>query len=316
MGSTNFLQFNPTQANQENDAAYLTDATRTGGAAVDGIWPSNSANKTLYQASTAIAALMQMMANKNFTVSDASLSTLTSVLANILTTADIPGGLQSVTWASSIALNGGAYSGFQIPLQGNTTLSISGQVAGEVIVLLFVQDSTGGRTVTFPGNIIGAVQPDPAAGHVSAQAFKVNSALNLIPIGSMDQSGYGRFNTPPGTENSTAAATTAWAQLGLLMSAGANGYLTLPEFLGGFVLQWGQAAWGGYNTPIPVSFNGAGFPNNCFIVMVTPIQVNGQHTMLPSIVQGSVTTAGFEWQTGGNSATDGQCPVFWFAIGN
>ena len=83
-GSSNFLQFNPTQANQENDAAYLTDATRTGGAGIGSEWPSISANKTLYQTSTAVAALMAMMANKGFTVSDASLPTLTAVLAALL----------------------------------------------------------------------------------------------------------------------------------------------------------------------------------------------------------------------------------------
>ena len=183
MGSTNFLQFNPTQANQENDAAYLTDATRTGGAAVDGIWPSNSANKTLYQVSTFIAAFGQMMANKNFNVSDASLATLTSVLANVLTTADIPGGLQVVGWSGSIALNAALYSGFQIPLQGATTLSISGQVAGQIIGLIFVQDATGGRTVTFPVNSAGGVQPDPTPNIVSAQLFKVMSTGTLQAVG-------------------------------------------------------------------------------------------------------------------------------------
>jgi len=110
MGSTNFLPFNPTQANQDTDAEYLIDSTRTGGAGVDAIWPSKSANKTLYQASNGVYALMQMMANKGFVTSDANLATLTAVLANILTTADIPAALQSVSWASTVTLNAAAYT--------------------------------------------------------------------------------------------------------------------------------------------------------------------------------------------------------------
>ena len=183
MATSSFLQFNPAQANQETDAAYLTDATRTGGAGVDAIWPSTSANKTLYQVSTGIAALMQMMANKGFTVSDASLAALTTQLSNILTTADLLSNLQSVSWASSLALNAVRYNGFEIGLSGNTTLSINGQTVGQVIVLLFSQDGTGGHTVTYPGNIVGGAQPDPTPSTVSAQIFKVSAVSTLQALG-------------------------------------------------------------------------------------------------------------------------------------
>ena len=185
MATSNFQQFNPTLANQETDAEYLVDSTRTGGAGVDAIWPSPSANKTLYQASTAITALMQMMANKGFTVSDASLAALTTQLSNILTTADILSNLQSVSWASSIALNAARYNGFQIALSGNSALSISGQTVGQVIVLLFAQDGTGGHTVTYSGSFVGGVQPDPTASTISGQIFKVNAVGVLQALGPM-----------------------------------------------------------------------------------------------------------------------------------
>ena len=183
MATSNFLPFNPTEANQLNDAAYLTDATRTGGAGVDAIWPSASANKTLHQVSTGIAALMQMMANKGFTVSDASLSALTTQLSNILTTSDIQNGLQSVAWASILSLNATRYNGFEIGLSGSTSLFISGQVAGQVIVLLFAQDGSGGHAVNYPGNIVGGAQPDQAANTISCQIFKVNAVGTLQALG-------------------------------------------------------------------------------------------------------------------------------------
>jgi hypothetical protein len=182
MGSTNFLQFNPSQAQQETDAEYLADATRLGGALDGNAWPDVSANKTLYQLSTAIAALMQMMANKGFIVSDANLGTLTAVLMNILTTADTTGGLQSLPWSPLIALNAAKYSGFEISLQGAVSFTISGQTAGQIIGLLWVQDATGGRTITFPANVSGGAQPDPTPGTLSVQLFKVDAAGNLDAV--------------------------------------------------------------------------------------------------------------------------------------
>jgi hypothetical protein len=107
MGSSNFLQHNPDQANQENDATYLTDVTRTGGIVVGQLLPSPWLNKVWYQSSTFVAAFSDALAAKGYTVSDANRGTLESVLANILTTADMPlpvgmGG----TGATSFALAG------------------------------------------------------------------------------------------------------------------------------------------------------------------------------------------------------------------
>ena len=89
-GSNNFLQWNGTAANQEDDAAYAADAQRTGGAAVDAIFASPLANKLFYQMTTFITALARALAAKGYNVSDADLSTLQAVLSNILTQADTP----------------------------------------------------------------------------------------------------------------------------------------------------------------------------------------------------------------------------------
>lgn len=86
--TTNFLQWNPTASNQESDAAYTSDAQRTGGAS-SGEFPSPTANKLFYQSSTFVTALGQMLATKGYTTSDADISVLTAVLANLITNADL-----------------------------------------------------------------------------------------------------------------------------------------------------------------------------------------------------------------------------------
>lgn len=331
--SSNFLQFNPTQANQENDAAYLIDATRTGGAGVDAVWPSTSANKTLYQLSTAITALMQMMANKGFTVSDANLATLTSQLMNILTTADLLGNLQSVAYAGSIALNAAAWNGFQIALAGNTSLTISGQTAGQVIVIIFVQDGSGGHTVTYPGNILGAVQPDPTASAISAQAFKVDAALNLVPISpSMSTDSTGRVATPATNDNSTRIATTAWNLLGFLASiSSAHGYVALPTWLGGWIIQWGTDGplpTGSYDASLAIAFpNAALFTSTPRVFCQTDNRADNADGSAPYVLNAgpiSITTSGFTAIASCNTVIGGHgaasisntVNINWFAIGN
>ena len=183
-GTSNFLQFNPTQATQETDAEYLADATRTSGALDGNAWPDVSANKVLYQVTTMTAALGQMLANKGFSVSDSNYAALVSQLANLLTTVDLRFGLQNLSWSSSIALNAQSFTAFAVPLQGSTTLSLTGVVAGQVYVLLYTQDSAGSHAVTFGSGFgSGAAQPDPGANILSVQVFLADAALVLRPAG-------------------------------------------------------------------------------------------------------------------------------------
>lgn len=82
MGTSNFLQHNPSAANQENDATYNSDTTRTGGIGVDQILPSVWLNKVWFQASTFIAALANVIANfgSGYTITDTSISALETQL--------------------------------------------------------------------------------------------------------------------------------------------------------------------------------------------------------------------------------------------
>lgn len=88
-GSSNFQQWNPGAVNQENDAAYTADSLRSGGAPTDAILASRLFNKAAYQWSTFIAAFTASMALKGYVLSDVDLGNLTTVLANVLTVADI-----------------------------------------------------------------------------------------------------------------------------------------------------------------------------------------------------------------------------------
>lgn len=105
---TNFLQWNPSQVNQESDASYLTDTQRVGGA-VAGIFPSQLANKLFYQVSTFVAALATALVNKGYEMQDTSLATLVTAMANILTKADFG------TGAGTVCQGNDARLGVEIP---------------------------------------------------------------------------------------------------------------------------------------------------------------------------------------------------------
>lgn len=100
-GTTNFVEHNPTNANQENDATYQADATRSGGIVLNQALPSVWLNKVWTQSSRMATALALMLVNKGYSPVDGttpqtnntSFSTATTnlaaVLANILTFADL-----------------------------------------------------------------------------------------------------------------------------------------------------------------------------------------------------------------------------------
>lgn len=186
MASTNFLQWNPTLANQETDTAYAADASRTGGAGVDAIFPSSTANKLFYQMSTFITALANALVTKGYTTSDASLSTLQGVLANVITSADINGNLVNVAYAPSVVFNCTTNNGFQITLTGNVTASsFSGMAIGQEVTLVFVQDGVGGRTFVWPTGITTGGTPDPTPNAVSIQKFKKILDGSIRPLTAM-----------------------------------------------------------------------------------------------------------------------------------
>lgn len=172
-GTTNFLPFNPGQANQETDTAYTADSTRTGGAGVDGIFPSALANKLFYQCAGFVSAFCNALAGKGYSPEDTNLTTLQGVLANVITAADLNGNLIAVTYAPAVTFNCSTNNGFQLTLTGNVTSSIiSGMAIGQEITIGILQDGVGGRTFTWPAGVTTAGTPDPTPNALSVQRFK------------------------------------------------------------------------------------------------------------------------------------------------
>lgn len=181
MANTNALQWNSAAVNQETDSQYASDPQRTGGAGTDSILPSATFNKFAYNVSTYVAALGQMMANKGFSTSDADLSVLTAAFSNLLTTADQKAALTLVPYSPTPTLNAATSNGFYMPLSGNSAVqSIALMTGGQVVGIIYQQDSVGGRVVTFPSSYYGLSTPDPAPNSVSVQFLTFDSYSNTV----------------------------------------------------------------------------------------------------------------------------------------
>lgn len=153
-GSTNFLQHNPTAANQENDAQYNADSLRTGGIGTDAILPSEWLNKIWYQSSTFVAAFTQMMSNKGYTMLDADVNALAAQLANVITNADLKPAQITVASSPNPTFDCSQSNGFRFGLNANVTSStcINSQI-GQIITFFIVSASPGVFTFAWPSNV-------------------------------------------------------------------------------------------------------------------------------------------------------------------
>src|SRR6185437_7016405 len=142
------------QANQESDSAYNADSSRSGGAGTGAIFASALANKLFYQVTTFITAFAGALAAKGYVISDANLSTLQGVLANVITSADLKGDLFFLAYAPSVVMNCLTTNGFQITLTGNVTSSTFTNMAiGQEVTVVLKQDASGGRTFVWPSGL-------------------------------------------------------------------------------------------------------------------------------------------------------------------
>ena len=273
-----FCSSTPTQANQETDATYSADTTRTGGATLDAIFASVLANKAFYQWSTFIAAFGQMMSNKGFSVSDASLATLTAQLTNILTTADLRGNLIVLPYSSALSLDATKYLGWQVTLTGNTTFTISGTQVGDELTFLILQNSIGGHTVTWPSNFQYPLQPDPTPNTLSVLSFKVRTdgtvwmsrpvmssapgsqaGINNTPIGQHSPAA-GSFSSlvcptrSPGDSTTNAASTAFVAAAFGWTYGGSSPSGAWERSPSGRIMQWGTTYSNGGQVTFPIPF--------------------------------------------------------------
>lgn len=321
MGSSNFLPFNPTATNQESDAAYLANSQRAGGYGVDNIVPSALLNKVQYQASIFCAAFGQMMAAKPgaYSLNDASQSALAAVLSNILTESDLGTNLVSVAYSPTPTFNATSTNGFQMALTGNITSSaIMGVSIGQLIAFYFSQDSAGGRTVAWPASMVGTIQPDPAPNAVSVMLFRADLSGNLRAVSPMISNNgvfFGsRVASPFGltaptvstSDNSINVATTAWSKVGLSVSLGTNGYIKLPTWLSGFMLQWGSQSGLADNLPTTITLP-TSFPNACLAVVANDSRGASNPRTIGTY---SLTTTNFQAIASGSGAS-----IFFVAVG-
>lgn len=180
MATTNFLQFNPTQSNQESDAAWLADAQRVAGFQLDNTVPSIMLNKGFYQWSTFITAFCNMLVAKGYSPNDSSLSALTALLANILTNADTQASGVTVTFSPTAVFNRAAGAAFQMLLTGNLTApTLTGLAPFQRLLFVFQQDGTGGRSVTWPTAIAVTGQGGVINGSAPANAIFMQEFLVL-----------------------------------------------------------------------------------------------------------------------------------------
>ena len=122
-GQNNFLVWNPSAANQENDSAFSGDSQRINGAADPSEFASSLANKLFYQVSLWVAAEALMLSGKGYSPVDGTSpftaaatpapgtpeANLAGVLANILTNADMPSIITNVFAGSAFSMAANGY---------------------------------------------------------------------------------------------------------------------------------------------------------------------------------------------------------------
>lgn len=345
-GTTNLLQFNPDQTNQETDATYLADSNRSGGFGTDAIWPSVLANKTLNLLSNYLFALFTAFAQKGFTTNDDNVPLLIAQCANFLTSADILPAIMPLAFSPTPAFNFGASNAYQMTLTGNITASTaSGVTPGQLIAFYFLQDSVGGRTVSYPGAFFGTLQPDPTPNSLSVLLFRVdvsgnasaatplisNTTMFSLPLNTTEAFVSGLLKsgsltlTAPGTAGQVLANVGGlFVPRGTPLTSNANGkYRISPE---GLIECWGTvnaAATGNQFSTASITFP---FP----FTSIPFVQVTG--TALPSpaahpndcaeVQLGSKSTTGAtvnlqcSTPTGGGGADfDNSIPIDFYAAG-
>ncbi len=156
---------------------------------------------------------------------------------------------------------------------------------------------TGDVSATGPGSAVAAVKW-PSPGTIGSTTPNTGAFTTLTAT------------TPGSSDNSTNAATTAWCLLGFAVSLGANGYLKLPRWLGGVVMQWGTTGTLPSNSTQSVSFQIA-FPTSCFALVGSDSGPRVAGGNPQPVALAATSLSAFNVIIGGSGET-----VTWIAIGN
>lgn len=213
MATTNLQQWNPTAANQQNDATYAADSQRAGGATDPSVFLSVLANKAFFQWSTYLTALFAAFAAKGFTTSDSNISTLTAQCANFLTSADIKPPQHTVAFSPTPVFDCNLATGFRIDLSGNVTSStlINMPVAGTIITFFIVSASPGTFDFAWPSNVANPpIVRTQSAGNLLTYEF-VSDGSNLYPLSTFVEYVQGLANAAQTSANTALAEIAALA---------------------------------------------------------------------------------------------------------
>lgn len=334
-GTSNFLQHNPTAANQEIDSVYVTDSTRQGGISVDQIMSSEWMNKVWYQSSTFIAAFAGALANKGYTLSDANLSTLEAVLANVLTNADTKPIQITVPFSPTPTFDCSQAQGFYFNLTANVTSStlINVPPSGSIVTFFIVSTNPGNLTFAWPVNIVypGNVQTESNQ-NLYTQAF-ISNGVELYPLegvlGVLQQY-INSLNSDVSSINSEISTidsqiSTINGEISAIEGAFGNSFAEsgYQKLYNGLIIQWGlstPAPTGQMSGAVSVTFP-IPFPNACFNVQTTSNgPASGVYTTgrFAGANPSSISTTGFVaniWQTDAGSSLQNFVAAYWVAIG-
>jgi hypothetical protein len=162
-------------------------------------------NKVWFQSSTFVAALAAALSAKGYTVSDANISVLQAVLANILTNADMP---------IPVAKGG---TGTTTPgLVAGTSIAISGTWPNQTVASTLADPLSVAHGGTGQANLLAAGIPQIVA---SAASFAGSGAISDITLYTPAGDGLYRVSwqafAPAGGVGTGLTVTVTWTQGGV-----------------------------------------------------------------------------------------------------
>lgn len=156
-----------------------------------GIAQSKQVNKGLRQGTVMAAALANFIANvlNQNVLDDGDMDTLVTQVTNAIAlgaqariVAQAGTGSIALYCSGSDSTCNPLLPSFEITMTGNVSPEFENVVPGQLIALALIQDGTGGREVTWLGNVINAGDVAPGAGQVTNFLFRVGSDNNLHAI--------------------------------------------------------------------------------------------------------------------------------------
>lgn len=98
----------------------------------------------------------------------------------------VSGNYVTLAYASPLAIDGSLGDVYELTLTGNVGSStMTNVVTGRRYVFILIEDGTGGRTFSWPGNVITPDAIDTTAGRKNIQEFVARPDGNLYPLGPM-----------------------------------------------------------------------------------------------------------------------------------